>query len=150
MMIVSLRAQELDIAKERDLNFGMTFSGIQQEIIVSLDDPGTAFFRITGPRNARIYISFVLPAHLINNNGPGTIPITFNNTSAGWNRNISVPPANNRFDPAMGTTARIHPGGGGPVGTSFVWLGGIITIDAQQPGGAYSGTATIIVERIDI
>ncbi|GEM_PF-2912823 len=144
---LSLQAQEIIITKERDLDFGMTFAGITQDFIIDLDDPGSAFFTLTGPRNTDIFISFVLPDQLVNNNGTGTIPLTFDDTSAGWSRRENqTPPDGNLFDPAIGTEATIHPGGGGQLGSSFVWLGGVITIDAQQPAGAYSGTATIIVE----
>lgn len=150
-MIIPLRAQDITVIKERDLNFGMVFTGTNQTLIINLEDPGTAFFEITGPRNAEVYISFILPTNLLNNNGNGSIPLFFDDTSAGWHRFAhQTPPGNQQFDPAIGIDARIHPGGGGQIGSMFVWLGGFLTIEAQQPAGAYSGTATIIIERTDI
>jgi len=151
VLSVRLSAQDITVTKERDLSFGMTVAGTTQEFVVNLDDPGSAFFHVTGPRNANVYISFVLPAELQNNNGSGTIPLMFDETSAGWNRRQNqTPPPGNQFDPAVGSDARIHPGGGGQFGSLFVWLGGMISIDAQQPAGAYSETATIIIERTDL
>lgn len=146
-----LPAQNITVINERDLSFGTVFSGTQQNLIVNLDDPNSAFFQVTGPQGANVYISFILPANLVNTAGSGTIPLLFNETSAGWNWNVNqTPPGDRIFDPEIGADARLHPGGGQQGGRMYVWLGSIITVDAQQPGGAYSGTATMIVERTDI
>lgn len=146
-VVTPLHGQGITVTKERDLSFGIAISGLQQELIVDLEDPGTAFFRITGPRNTNVYISFVLPTHLTNTSGSGTVPIHFDETSAGWNRRSDQTPRPGfRFHPGVGTSARIHP----QQNEIFVWLGGKIEIGAQQPGGNYTATTAIIIERTDL
>jgi hypothetical protein len=139
--------EELIVTTERDLVFGTLLSGIGQIRTIELADQETAFFQISGPRRADIYISFLLPASLMRIDGSGSIPLSFNETSAGWSRRVDqVPPGGNQFHPAVGTSAAFNPGNR----IVYVRLGGIITTEPQQPAGQYMSTVTIVVDRTDL
>ena len=128
----------LDIARERDLDFGNVIRGVPATIV--LRDGNAGRFRITGSPGADVSLNFLLPVLLAS--GPNTMPISFGPSSAG-HYPFNVPRFATLFDPRVPATAQLR--NQGPTGYLFVWLGGTVSPTALQAPGVYTGNVTLVV-----
>jgi hypothetical protein len=141
--------QTLSVFAESGLDFGMVYAGSPTGVTMDIDDPGAAMFRIVGPRNTRVVVSFILPPYLHQQGGGATVPLAFDGQVAAW----AVRKGNSaiekiRFNPVTGmpNPEKLQP----PDDSMMVWLGGSVQIPTNQPAGFYSGTIIITVESPDI
>jgi hypothetical protein len=100
-------------------------------------DPGAAKFRITGPRNRDVLVTFVLPTVLLS--GATPLAITFGGGSAAW-ASADQTTGRTAFDPATGIVIRMP-----PTGNAFIWVGASVGPPSVQPGGTYAGSLQLNV-----
>src|SRR3954468_974849 len=96
----------MTIATLSDLNFGTVIKGVATTVLPTAATAGE--WQVSGSANAFVIISFTLPAVLTNIQAlPGsTMPISFNATSARWNRATNNAAAGTPFSPAAGVLGR--------------------------------------------
>jgi hypothetical protein len=130
----------MTIATLRDLNFGTVIKGVATTVLPTAATAGA--WQVTGSSNAFVIISFTLPTQLTNIQAlPGsTMPITFNATSARWNRATNDPAAGAPFNPAIGGVGRFGPP---PNPNLYIWLGGTVNPAAAAKPGIYQGTVIV-------
>ncbi len=127
----------LDIARERDLDFGDVIRGVP--VTIAIRDNNAGRFRITGSPGADVSLNFLLPTLLAS--GPNTMPISFGPSSAG-HYPFNVPRFATLFDPRVPAAAQLR--NQGPTGYLFVWLGGTVSPSALQAPGIYTGNITLV------
>jgi hypothetical protein len=135
----AVTARPIQVAGQRDLDFGDIFTGTS--VTVPVTGASSGRWRVTGERGAEVRLRFDLPTVLVS--GPYTLPIAFGPGSAGYHvRN--VPQQATLFDPQAGAVARLrdHP----VFPELYVWIGGTVAPPIGQPGGLYLGTVTLSVE----
>ena len=130
----------MTITTLRDLNFGTVIKGVSTTVQPTAATAGA--WQVTGSGNAFVIITFTLPATLTNIQAlPGsTMPITFNATSARWNRATNNAAAGTPFNPAAGTVGRLGPP---PNPNMYVWIGGTVSPAAAAKPGIYRGTVIL-------
>lgn len=130
----------MTITTLRDLGFGTVIKGVSTTVQPTAATAGA--WQVTGSANAFVIISFTLPTVLINIQAlPGsTMPITFNATSARWNRATNNPAAGTPFNPATGTVGRLGPP---PNPNMYIWIGGTVSPAAAAKPGIYQGTVIV-------
>jgi hypothetical protein len=122
----------LTVTGVSNLNFGNVFPGVNPTIV--LTDAGAGHFQIAGVLNAEVDVSFsALPATLIS--GANSIAIAY---TGGWNTSAN-PAAATAFVPAGGLTERLD----AATGELHVYLGGSLTVPANQAAGLYQATITL-------
>jgi hypothetical protein len=133
----------MTIATLRDLNFGIVIKGVATTLQPTAATAGA--WQVTGSSNAFVIISFTLPTLLTNIQAlPGsTMPISFNATSARWNRATNNAAAGTPFNPAAGAVGRFGPP---PNPNMYIWLGGTVNPAAAAKPGIYQ--ATVIVSLV--
>lgn len=131
----------LAIAGQGDLDFGFVLLGVPKTVLPTAPTAGK--WIVTGEKNARVLISFTLPAALAHLSlGGVTLPVSFPAGSARWRRRTDDPAGATAFDPAAGATGMLGP----PVEPLlYIWLGGTVTPAAFQPGGSYSSVVVATV-----
>lgn len=131
----------LAIAGQRDLDFGLVLLGVPKTVLPTAPTAGK--WVVTGEKNARVLITFTLPAALAHQTlGGVTLPVGFPAGSARWRRRTDDPAGATAFDPAVGATGMLGP----PVEPLLhLWLGGTVTPAALQPGGNYSAAVVVTV-----
>lgn len=131
----------LAIAGQGDLDFGLVLGGTPKTVLPTAPTAGK--WVVTGEKNARVLISFTLPAALAHQSlGGVTLPVGFPAGSARWRRRTDDPAGATAFDPAVGATGMLGP----PVEPLlYIWLGGTVTPAALQPGGSYSAVVVATV-----
>lgn len=130
----------MTITTLRNLDFGTVIRGVSTTVQPTAATAGS--WQVTGNANAFVIITFTLPATLTNIQAlPGsTMPITFNATSARWNRATNNAAAGTAFDPAVGTVGRIGP----PANPNmYIWIGGTVSPAAAAKPGIYRGTIIV-------
>ncbi|MFN2572443.1 MAG: DUF4402 domain-containing protein [Gemmatimonadales bacterium] len=127
----------MTITTLQQLNFGTVIKGVATTVAPTAANAGA--WQVNGGSNAFVIISFTLPAVLTNIQAlPGsTMPITFNATSARWNRANNNAAAGTAFNPATGTVGRLGPP---PNPNMYVWIGGTVNPAAGAKPGIYQGT----------
>ena len=130
----------MTITTLRDLDFGTVIKSISTTVQPTAATAGA--WQITGSANAFVIITFTLPTTLTNIQAlPGsTMPITFNATSARWNRATNNAAAGTPFNPAAGTVGRLGPP---PNPNMYVWVGGTVSPAAAARPGIYRGTVIL-------
>jgi len=130
----------MTLATLQDLNFGTVIKGVATTVQPTAATAGT--LQVTGSANAFVVISFTLPALLTNIQAlPGsTMPITFNATSARWNRANNNAAAGTPFNPAAGAVGRLGPP---PNPNMYIWLGGTVSPAAAAKPGIYQGNVIV-------
>lgn len=130
----------MTLTKLRDLDFGTVIKGVATTVQPTAATAGA--MQVSGSPNAFAIISFTLPAVLTNIQAlPGsTMPITFNATSARWNRANNTPAAGTPFNPAVGTVGRFGPP---PNPNLYIWLGGTVSPAAAAKPGIYQGNVIV-------
>lgn len=122
----------LTVTGVSNLDFGNVFPGVNPTVL--LTDAGAGHFQVVGVLNAEVDVSFSsLPATLTS--GGNSIAISY---SGGWNP-AANPAAATAFTPASGLTDRLD----GATGEMHVYLGGTLTVPANQPAGLYQATITL-------
>jgi len=130
----------MTITTLRDLAFGTVIKGVSTTVQPTAVTAGA--WQVTGSGNAFVIITFTLPTTLTNIQAlPGsTMPITFNATSARWNRANNNAAAGTAFNPATGTVGRFGP----PANPNmYVWIGGTASPAAAAKPGIYRGTVIL-------
>ena len=130
----------MTLATVQDLNFGTVIKGVATTVQPTAATAGT--LQVTGSGNAFVVISFTLPTLLTNIQAlPGsTMPISFNATSARWNRANNDAAAGTPFNPATGAVGRIGP----PANPNlYIWLGGTVNPAAAAKPGIYQGNVIV-------
>lgn len=130
----------MTIATLRDLDFGSVIKGVATTLQPTAATAGA--WQVTGSPNAFVIISFTLPATLTNIQAlPGsTMPISFNATSARWNRANNNAAAGTPFNPATGTVGRLGPP---PNPNMYIWIGGTVNPALTAKPGIYQGTVIV-------
>ena len=130
----------MTIATLGDLNFGTVIKGVATTVLPTAANAGE--WQVTGNSNAFVIISFTLPAVLTNIQAlPGsTMPISFNATSARWNRANNNAAAGTAFNPATGAVGRLGPP---PNPNMYIWIGGTVNPAAAAKPGIYQGTVVL-------
>jgi hypothetical protein len=133
----------MTITTLRDLNFGTVIKGVATTLQPTAATAGA--WQVTGSSNAFVIVSFTLPTLLTNIQAlPGsTMPISFNATSARWNRATNNAAAGAAFNPSAGAVGRFGPP---PNPNMYIWLGGTVNPAAAAKPGIYQ--ATVIVSLI--
>lgn len=126
---------QMVITKINDLEFGGI--GQSQEKTVDPNETNAGVVKINGPSSIGVDVSFSLPLNL--SNGGRTLPVSFGNTSGGWN-NENVPSGITHFDLNNGVTNIELDATSGNL---FIYLGGTLNSSNPQQAGSY--TSTIIV-----
>ena len=126
----------LEVTRERDLDFGDVIRGVPATIPVA--NAASGRFRIRGTRGAEVSLDFLLPAFLTV--GANTLPISFGPTAAG---HYTLPQPQNAvlFDPHVTRITRLRPSNG----FLYAWLGGTVSPSLTQPPGVYTGAITLVV-----
>ena len=130
----------MTLATLQDLNFGTVIKGVATTVQPTAASAGT--LQVTGGGNAFVVISFTLPTQLTNIQAlPGsTMPISFNATSARWNRANNNAAAGTPFNPATGAVGRLGP----PANPNlYIWLGGTVNPAATAKPGIYQGNVIV-------
>lgn len=124
----------------RDLGFGTVIRGVATTVQPTAATAGA--WQVTGSANAFVIISFTLPTTLTNIQAlPGsTMPISFNTTSARWNRATNNAAAGTPFNPAVGVVGRLGPP---PNPNLYIWIGGTVNPAAAAKPGIYQGTVIV-------
>ena len=124
----------------QDLNFGSVIKGAATTVQPTAATAGT--LQVTGSANAFVVISFTLPTQLTNIQAlPGsTMPISFNATSARWNRANNNAAAGTPFNPAAGAVGRLGPP---PNPNMYIWIGGTVNPAATAKPGIYQGNVIV-------
>ncbi|HET8712265.1 MAG TPA: DUF4402 domain-containing protein [Gemmatimonadales bacterium] len=133
-------ATGMTVATLRDLNFGSVIKGVATTVAPTALNAGE--WQVNGSANAFVVISFTLPTELTNIQAlPGsTMPISFNATSARWNRANNNAATANPFNPATGAVGRFGPP---PNPTMYIWLGGTVNPALTAKPGIYQGTVVV-------
>lgn len=122
----------LTVTGVNNLDFGNVFPGVNPTVL--LTDAGAGHFQIVGVLNAEVDVSFSsLPATLIS--GVNSIAISY---TGGWNTSAN-PAGATAFTPASGLTDRLD----AATGEMHVYLGGTLTVPANQAAGLYQATITL-------
>lgn len=127
----------------RDLDFGSVVKGIATTVAPTAGTAGS--WQVSGNANAFVVISFTLPTLLTNIQAlPGsTMPISFDATSARWNRANNNAATGTPFDPGAGVVGRLGPP---PNPTLYIWLGGTVNPALTAKPGIYR--ANVVVSLI--
>ena len=130
----------MTLATLQNLNFGTVIKGVATTVQPTAATAGT--LQVTGSANAFVVISFTLPTQLTNIQAlPGsTMPISFNATSARWNRANNNAAAGTPFNPATGAVGRLGPP---PNPNLYIWLGGTVNPAAGAKPGVYQGNVIV-------
>jgi hypothetical protein len=130
----------MTLSKLRDLDFGTVIKGVATTVQPTGATAGA--LQVTGSRNAFVVISFTLPTQLTNIQAlPGSaIPISFNATSARWNRANNNAGAGHAFNPATGAVGRLGPRRNPNM---YIWLGGTVNPAAAAKPGIYQGNVIV-------
>jgi hypothetical protein len=122
----------LTVTGVSNLNFGNVFPGVNPTVV--LTDAGAGHFQVVGVLNAEVDVSFSsLPATLIS--GVNNMAITY---TGGWNT-AANPGAATAFVPSGGLTELLD----AATGELHVYLGGTLTVPANQAAGLYQATITL-------
>ncbi len=118
-----------------DLRFGTLFPGIP-EVVLPADGMRAGEFRITGPSNMEIIMTFTLPGVMV---GPGaaTMPLSYAANDAIYDPSG---PGSVAFDPTAPFVDRL-PGNG----QARVYLGATATPSFSQIAGDYSAAVVLTV-----
>jgi hypothetical protein len=130
----------MTLATLQDLNFGTVIKGVATTVQPTAATAGT--LQVTGSANAFVVISFTLPTLLTNIQAlPGsTMPVSFNATSARWNRANNNAAAGTPFNPAAGAIGRLGPP---PNPNMYIWIGGTVNPAAAAKPGIYQGNVIV-------
>ena len=130
----------MTITTLNNLNFGTVIKGVATTLQPTAATAGA--WQVTGSSNAFVIISFTLPTQLTNIQAlPGsTMPISFNATSARWNRANNNAAAGTPFNPATGAVGRIGPP---PNPNMYIWIGGTVNPAAAAKPGIYQGNVIV-------
>jgi hypothetical protein len=130
----------MTLATLTDLTFGSVVKGVATTVQPTVAAAGS--WQVSGSPNAFVVISFTLPAVLTNIQAlPGsTMPISFNATSARWNRASNNAAAGTPFDPATGVVGRLGPP---PNPTLYIWLGGTVNPALTAKPGIYRSNVVV-------
>jgi len=122
-----------------NLDFGTVTRGTP--VTVSPRSASAAYIDIQGAKNAQIVVTWTLPTTLSTGSGGVTMPITFANNSACYNRNSNQ--ANcTRYNPVNSQTRRVR-NQNPPNNNIGFWIGGTVSPSATQKPGVYRGTITL-------
>jgi hypothetical protein len=127
----------------QSLDFATVTRGVPKT--VARNTAAAAKVQVSGSSNAFVQIRFTLPTQLANIQAvPGVnMPISFDATSAGWNRDSDSPTGGTAFDPAVGVNnARFGPP---PRPYLWVYLGGTVSPSAAQAAGIYQGSIILTI-----
>jgi len=130
----------MTLATLQGLNFGTVIKGVATTVQPTAATAGT--LQVTGSPNAFVVISFTLPTLLTNIQAlPGsTMPVSFNATSARWNRANNNAAAGTPFNPAAGAVGRLGPP---PNPNMYIWIGGTVNPAATAKPGIYQGNVIV-------
>lgn len=130
----------MTITTLNDLSFGTVIKGVATTLQPTAATAGA--WQVTGSSNAFVIISFTLPTLLTNIQAlPGsTMPISFNATSARWNRANNNAAAGTPFNPATGVVGRLGPP---PNPNMYIWIGGTVNPAAAAKPGIYQGNVIV-------
>ena len=127
---------QIQVTGQRDLRFGTLFPGIPERVLPT-DGARAGRFRIRGPRNMEIVMTFTLPAVMV---GPGaaTMPLSYAANDAIYDP--GGPPPSVAFDPTAPFVNRIPNNR-----QARVHLGATATPSFSQTAGDYSAAVTLTV-----
>jgi hypothetical protein len=119
-----------------NLSFGNNiFPGIDKQ--VTRTNTNAAQFDISGEAGKEIVANFTLPSDLTD--GANNLPIVFNALDAAHAGISTDQSSATSFDPNSPLTTTLD----ATSGELYVWLGGTVTPDKNQPAGTYSADITL-------
>lgn len=122
----------LTVTGVNNLDFGNVFPGVNPTVL--LTDAGAGHFSVLGVLNAEVDLSFSsLPATLVS--GVNSIALSY---TGGWNT-AANPGTATAFTPSAGLIQRLD----AATGELHVYLGGTLTVPANQAAGLYQATITL-------
>jgi len=128
----------LTVVGVENLEFGTVTRGTTETIAPDATDAGKFVVTEAG---ADFDIDFTLPGS-IEDGAANSMTLAHSATSALWSNADDASGATG-FDP--NSTENVAAAAGAAAGDVYIWLGGELTVAANQPAGNYSGTITLAI-----
>ncbi len=129
---------QITVTGLRDLRFGTLFPGIPERVLPT-DGARAGRFRIRGPRNMEIVMTFTLPAVMVEP-GSATMPLSYAANDAIYEPRGGGAPAPVAFDPTVPFINQVP-----IIGRARVFLGATATPSFSQTAGDYTAAVVLTV-----